>query len=109
MERDITRAYWGHYNESDWKQGSRWRHVRTTPDGTVDIVGTVLEIDPPSRLVVSWVLPREEGDDAKTSRVTYALTPNGDETLLTVTTATSKRVPRWTPASVRAGLPSCRT
>lgn len=85
MERDITRAYWGHYNESDWKQGSRWRHVRTTPDGTVDIVGTVLEIDPPSRLVVSWVLPREEGDDAKTSRVTYALTPNGDETLLTVT------------------------
>lgn len=85
IDRDLTKKYWGHYNESDWAQGSPWRHVRTDAEGTVDIVGEVLEIDPPKRMVISWVSPENEGQDAKTSRVTIELTPNGEETLLTVT------------------------
>lgn len=85
IDRDLTHLYWGHHNKSAWTRGARWEHIRTTPGGEVDIVGTVLEIDPPKRLVVTWVGPSNEGDVGKTSRVTYRLTPNGDETLLMVT------------------------
>lgn len=85
IDRDLTKEYWGHHNRSEWTRGARWEHVRTTADGKVDIVGTVIEIDPPRRLVVSWVGPSNEGNAGKTSRVTYELTPNGEETLLRVT------------------------
>ena len=56
IERDLTKAYWEHYNVSDWKQGSPWRHVRLDESGTVDLIGTVVEIDPPSRMVISSAL-----------------------------------------------------
>ena len=26
---DLTAAYWGHRNESDWQPGSTWQHLRT--------------------------------------------------------------------------------
>lgn len=81
---DMTRAYWGHENRSDWKAGSRWEHVRIGAEGKVDVVGRVIEIDPPRRLAVSWAAPANEGDAAKTSRVTYELTAMGAETRLTV-------------------------
>lgn len=80
IERDLTKLYWGHHNRSEWTRGARWEHVRTNPGGEVDIVGTVLEIDPPRRLVVSWVGPSNEGNAGKTSRVTYELSEKGEET-----------------------------
>lgn len=43
---DLTADYWGHRNESDWRQGSRWAHVRTDGSGVEDVVGTVVESDP---------------------------------------------------------------
>ena len=49
----MTRLYWMHENVSDWKPGSRWEHKRTDPQGTVDIVGEVVEFDPPKRLVLT--------------------------------------------------------
>lgn len=84
---EMTRAYWGHDNVSDWKPGSRWEHVRIGAEGRVDIVGKVIEIDPPRRLVVSWASPGEESDPAQVSRVTYAVAALDSETRLTVTHA----------------------
>ena len=53
IDRDVTKRYWGHYNDSDWKQGSRWEHVRSDGSGKVDTLGKVVEIDPPQRLVIT--------------------------------------------------------
>jgi len=85
VDGDVTRKYWGHENRSDWQPGSRWEHVRTGPEGIVDIAGKVIEIDPPHRLVTSWHAPDGEGDPARTSRVTYEITAMGEESKLVVT------------------------
>jgi uncharacterized protein YndB with AHSA1/START domain len=85
VDGDVTRRYWGHENRSDWKPGSRWEHVRVGPDGIVDVAGRVIEIDPPRRLVTSWHNPNNEGDPARTSRVTYEIMSMGEETKLVVT------------------------
>jgi uncharacterized protein YndB with AHSA1/START domain len=85
VDGDVTRRYWGHENRSDWKTGSRWEHVRVGPGDKVDVAGTVLEVDPPRRLVTSWHSPEDEGDPARTSRVTYEVTAMGEETKLVVT------------------------
>ncbi len=85
VDSDLTRRYWGHENRSDWKPGSRWEHVRLGPDGQVDVAGKVLEIDPPRRLVTSWASPANLDDPAKVSRVTYEITPLGEEAKLVVT------------------------
>ena len=70
-DREMTRQYWwNHTNASDWKVGSRWEH-RDDDANRVDIVGKVVESSPPSRLVVTWALPADEGNPEKTSRVTY--------------------------------------
>ena len=82
---ELTRAYWGHDNVSDWMPGSRWEHIRSDASGTIDIVGRVIEIDPPRLLVTSWAFPGEEEDEAKHSRVTYEVAPLGPDTRLTVT------------------------
>ena len=84
FDRDMTKAYWAHYNLSDWTPGSRWEHVRSDESGTVDILGTVEDIDPPRRLVISWAFPHDAQDEAKVSRVTFEPTPLGPDTRLTV-------------------------
>lgn len=82
----MTRKYWGnHHNASDWKAGSRWEHRDFDDPELVDIVGTVIESDRPRRLAVSWVRPKEEGDESRTSRVTYDIEPFMDVVRLTVT------------------------
>ena len=85
IDRDLTRAYWAHDNVSDWQPGSRWEHVRCDGSGTVDIVGKVLEFEPPRRMVTTWSSPEGEGIAERTSRVTYELTSLGAETRLKVT------------------------
>ncbi len=85
IDRELTKAYWGHYNVSDWKPGSRWEHVRSDASGKVDIVGRVVEIDPPRRLVVTWAAARDVDVEAKHSRVTYEIMAVGPDTRLTVT------------------------
>ncbi len=40
-DAELTAAYWGHSNVSDWKPGSRWEHVRTDGSGIADVVGEV--------------------------------------------------------------------
>ncbi|MEU1819724.1 metalloregulator ArsR/SmtB family transcription factor [Streptomyces roseifaciens] len=77
-------VYWGHSNVSDWQVGSSWEHVRIDGSGVADVVGTVVESDPPKRLVTTWAGPDEERPDGP-SKVTFDIKALGDVVRLTVT------------------------
>ncbi len=65
----LSAEYWGHSNISDWGVGSRWEHRRTDGSGIADVIGTVLEAEPPRRLVITFDGPDEQRDPP--SRVTF--------------------------------------
>ena len=82
-DAELTAKYWERCNHSDWKVGSPWSHgfAGQAPD----VVGEVLEADPPRRLVTSWS-PAEHADNPeRRSRVTYEIEPLGEKVRLTVT------------------------
>ena len=85
VDGEMTRRYWLHDNVSDWKPGSRWEHRRADRSGAVDIVGQVLESDPPRRLVLTWARLFEADDETAYSRVTFDIEPQGTVVCLTVT------------------------
>ena len=82
---EIARRYWGHENVSDWKPGSKWEHVRANDERTVQIVGEVVEVLPPTRLVITWASPSQAADPAAYSRATFGLEEYDDMVRLTVT------------------------
>ena len=84
VDPDMTCLYWGHTNESDWRVGSPWQHVSSDGSSRVDIVGKVLEVEAPRRLVISWAFPHDATDEAKVSTVTFELTPLGPDTKLKI-------------------------
>src|ERR671921_2349832 len=83
-DADLTTRYWGHANVSDWQPGSNWEHRRVDGSGKVDVVGTVVEADPPTRLVITF----EDSPDADASRepsvVTFLVEPHHEIVRLTV-------------------------
>ncbi|MEI4472596.1 SRPBCC family protein [Frigidibacter sp. MR17.24] len=82
---EVTRRYWCHENVSDWQTGSGWQHVRHAT-GEVDLVGKVIETDPPHRLVISWANQSQQEDPAAYSRVSFDIAPRPDGIVrLTVT------------------------
>lgn len=81
---DITRQFWGHENVSDWKPGSKWQHIRANKDRPVEIVGKVVEISPPGRLVTTWAAESQADDPDSYSRVTYEIEDYGSMVRLTV-------------------------
>ena len=72
---EIARRYWGHENVSEWKPGSDWQHVRDNEQRTVNIVGKVVEVHAPTRLVITWASPAQTADPDSYSRVTFDVTP----------------------------------
>ncbi|MER5257637.1 MULTISPECIES: ArsR/SmtB family transcription factor [unclassified Streptomyces] len=84
-DAELTAAYWGHANVSDWRQGSPWEHRRTDGSGIADVVGEVVESTPPTRLVTTWGYPNAAADSADPSQVTFDIEPYGGIVRLTVT------------------------
>jgi uncharacterized protein YndB with AHSA1/START domain/DNA-binding transcriptional ArsR family regulator len=84
-DADLTARYWGHANVSDWQPGSAWEHRRADGSGVVDVVGQVIEADPPTRLVITF----EDNPDTESPRepsvVTFLAEPHQDIVRLTVT------------------------
>lgn len=77
-----ARQYWGGlFNRSDWVKGSRWEHVNEADSDPIYVFGEILESDPPTRLVMSWVDPENSAD---TSVVTLEIQPIDDLVRLTV-------------------------
>jgi uncharacterized protein YndB with AHSA1/START domain len=80
---ELTRQYWKHTNETDWKPGSRWKHV--ADDGTVKLVGKVVEVVPNKRLVLTWGDVADAADTSRHSRVAIDVETVGQMVRLTVT------------------------
>jgi uncharacterized protein YndB with AHSA1/START domain len=82
---EFTKAYWfGMRQDCDWKAGSPWKLIFA--DGKVADAGSVVEIDRPRRLVLSWrneFMPEMKAEGA--TRATIELEPAGETVKLTVT------------------------
>ncbi len=83
-DADLTVRYWGHANVSDWQPGSTWEHRRGDKSGEADIVGRVIETEPPTRLVITFEEPGTEPPGGP-SIVTFLVEPHHDIVRLTVT------------------------
>ena len=82
-DADLTARFWGHANVSDWQPGSRWEHQRTDGSGVVDVDGSVIEAEPPGRLVITFGAPGEPVEEQ--SVVTFLVEPHDGIVRLTVT------------------------
>lgn len=81
---EIARRYWGHENVSDWQAGSDWQHVRADEQRTLQLVGKVVEVSPPTRLVITWANASQADDPEAYSRVSFDIEPYQDMVRLTV-------------------------
>ena len=82
-DADLTARYWGHSNVSDWQPGSTWEHRRVDGSGHVDVVGRVIEAEPPTRLVITFEDAAESPPEPTV--VTFLVEPHHDIVRLTVT------------------------
>ena len=81
---EMARQYWGHENVSDWTVGADWQHVRDNDARPVEIVGKVLEVSAPHRLVISWAGASQADNPDSYSRVTFEVEPHENGVRLTV-------------------------
>jgi uncharacterized protein YndB with AHSA1/START domain len=84
-EPEFTRIWWCEtWQDCDWKPGSAWKAM--TPDGRVADSGSIIEIDPPRRLVLTWQNQfLAELTPEGHSTLTYDLEAVGDSVKLTLT------------------------
>ncbi|MBV9661271.1 MAG: SRPBCC domain-containing protein [Acidimicrobiales bacterium] len=80
----LTAEYWGHSNVSDWKPESPWEHQRVDGSGVADVVGTVLEAEPPRRLAMTFDTPGVTPPEGP-SKVTFTIEAYERIVKLTVT------------------------
>jgi uncharacterized protein YndB with AHSA1/START domain len=85
IDPNVTAKYWQHENVSDWKPGSTWEHRSADKERTLRLVGKVIEVSSPRRLVLTWAFPADAASEEKHSRVTFEIEPIGDVVRLTVT------------------------
>ena len=86
VKGELTRQYWaGNENASDWREGSPWEHRTTDATPVVRVMGKVIEIRPPHRLVLSWAAPSKVHDPLQHSRVTFDIEAADHAARLTVT------------------------
>ena len=101
---DFMKQYWfGTHCDSQWTAGSSWKMV--SPDGSVSDAGTIVEAEPPRRLVIRWQHQKKpelaaEGD----SLCTIELEPSGTAVKLSITHAI-EREPSTLIAAVSGGWP----
>jgi uncharacterized protein YndB with AHSA1/START domain/DNA-binding transcriptional ArsR family regulator len=77
------RYYYGGHFESSWRPGDPYRTF--LPDGSTPFEGTILEADPPRRLVFSFHYSGDPDTRAEQpSRVTWEIAPMGEMCKLTV-------------------------
>jgi uncharacterized protein YndB with AHSA1/START domain len=81
-DETISASYWERANVSDWKVGSTWEHK--FPGKPADLVGKVLESDPPNRLVITWAGPANVGNPDRTSQVAFDILAMGEKVRLTM-------------------------
>ena len=82
-DEEMSASYWGRANVSDWKVGSQWSHQ--FPGKPADLVGVVLEADPPRRLAMTWAGPAHVDNPDRVSRVAFDIEQLGAKVRLTVT------------------------
>ena len=81
-ESEFTkRYYYGNTIESDWKVGSPMVY-RDPATGAESIQCTIIEADPPNRLVHTFFFP---GTEESPSRCTWTIEPRGEASLLVLT------------------------
>ena len=85
IKPEFTKQYWGNDNISDWKPGSAWEHRNSGGSGEVRLVGKVVEVDAPRRLVLTWAFPADAANAAAHTRVTFELEQIETMVRLTVT------------------------
>jgi uncharacterized protein YndB with AHSA1/START domain len=83
----VKQVMWGSEVVSDWKQGSPLIYRGVWEGKPFEDKGTILEIDPPRLLRTDYFSPLSGKPDVPENyaEVTYALTPEGSGTKLTVT------------------------
>jgi uncharacterized protein YndB with AHSA1/START domain len=81
---ELARRYWGHENVSDWQVGSDWQHVRANDARSVELVGKVVEVSPPTRLVMTWANASQAADPEAYSRLTFDIVEYDNMVRLTV-------------------------
>jgi uncharacterized protein YndB with AHSA1/START domain len=85
IDPEMTKEFWGrHRNQSDWKVGSAWRHESYDDATDIAVAGTVVESNPPRRMVLTWARPNAT-DEADISRVTFEIEEYMGSARLTVT------------------------
>jgi uncharacterized protein YndB with AHSA1/START domain/DNA-binding transcriptional ArsR family regulator len=102
-DADLTGEYWGHSNISDWQVGSRWEHRRVDGSGVADVVGKVLESDPPHRLAMTFDSPGATPPEGP-SKVTFDIEAYHEIVRLTVTHENLAGTDAW--EAVSAGWPA---
>jgi uncharacterized protein YndB with AHSA1/START domain len=103
-DAEYMKQYWfGMHCDSQWTAGSSWKMV--SGDGTITDAGSIVEAEPPRRLVICWQHEskpelRAEGQ----SQCTIELAPSGTAVKLSIT-HTIERDPSKFIVAVSGGWP----
>jgi uncharacterized protein YndB with AHSA1/START domain len=79
----VSASFWHRSNVSDWQVGSTWTHgFEGQP---ADLIGKVLEADPPRCLVLTWAGPAHADNPDRVSIVAFDIAQMGGKVRLTMT------------------------